>query len=121
MSKIDNRRRPAVNHLQAAAELTPEHVRRTEQRRGEIAGCEVLQQRMVGMSAFELRLPHMVMGVDKAWTDDFVHAIDDLGVVRGNVRLHFDDLVTLDQDVRLDGFDMVVLAVYESCSILEEK
>lgn len=63
------------------------------------------------MSAFYLRLPDMMMGVDEAGRDELSCAINDFGRLGWWVNLGGDtsDLVTLDQErMVFEGNDVIV-------------
>lgn len=66
MAVVDHRCRASVNHLHTAGQLAPESITRIQEPGGKIPSGHVLPQRLVGVSAFELRLPYVVMGVDEA-------------------------------------------------------
>lgn len=54
---------------------------------------------MVCMTTLELRLPHMVVSVDKPWRDNLTRTVDDPCLFRwwGNLRGNLRDLVLLDE------------------------
>jgi hypothetical protein len=73
------------------------------------------------MPAFELRLPAMVVGVDKARTYDLVGAINDLAIVRWfNVMRNFQDLALLNQEIGRSWDDVAVRIMNENGAILQK-
>ena len=60
------------------------------------------------MSSFELGLPHVSMCIDETRGDDFPATVDDFGCLRLDVPSNFCNLVAFNQEVSLNGSDVVV-------------
>jgi hypothetical protein len=81
----------------------------------------VLEQLLVGMPAFQLRLPAVVMGIHKTGADNFVRTIDNLGSIwRVDICRNLNYLVVLDQKAASGWCNVIVIIVYKECAILEK-
>lgn len=86
-----------------------------------LTSVHVVEQHLISMASLQLRLPHMVVCVDEARAAYLVGAVDNDGVRVGGgcVEIHadVDDLVAVDEDVGLGGYDSVVGVVEEHSSV----
>ena len=71
------------------------------------------------MSSFELSLPHMSMRVDKTSGDNFPATVDDVGRRRLDVLSKFNNLIAFNQEVSMNGSDVVVCTMDENGSSLQ--
>jgi hypothetical protein len=73
------------------------------------------------MPAFELRLPAMTMGVDEAWTNDLVGAINSFSFLRwDNLTRNSYYFAVFHKNVGLSGDDMVLCVVNQSKTAFEK-
>jgi hypothetical protein len=81
----------------------------------------ILQQQFIGMSAFELRLPAMMMRVDKTRADDLVSCVDYFcSIGELDILSELRDFPVLDEDVGPGGYNVILRIVEEDDSVLEE-
>lgn len=83
VSVVNDKSSPSINCLEAAAELASKHVFRGVAQALHGAFGHVVKKRVIGESAFQLRLPDMVMRVDEARRHSLACAVDYLGLRTG--------------------------------------
>ena len=95
--------------FERAAEVAPEGVGGAVERGGEVAGQQVLAQHLVAVTAFELRLPEVMVRVDETGAEDLGRAVDDLGRSIGGIDRGCDlgYSASLNQDIGSLGGDIV--------------
>ncbi len=84
---------------------------------GKDTGGHVFQQQFIGMSAFELSLPQMMVGIHEARRDDFFLAVNDFRTGwRRDVCFYPCNFVILNEDICSDTLDMVIGVMNEGCA-----
>lgn len=97
---VNHESSPQIDCLEAAPQLAPEYVLRGVAKALEVAFRHVVEQGVIGESSFQLRLPDMVVGVNKARRRDLAGTVDCLGATTdsdggGNLL----DDVSFNQDI----------------------
>ena len=62
----------------------------------------------------------MEMSIDESRRDKLVRAIDDRMASRWDVFRNILDVLAIDQEISLDGVDMITSIVLENCSVLQK-
>ena len=109
-----------IECFEEAGELAVEDVLRCVVVALHIAGGHVLEETFIGVSAFELCLPDMVMSVNEAGGDDLGGAVDDLGVgwEAGESSADLSDDVIFQEDVGVRSTDDVVVSIVnQGCAV----
>lgn len=98
---VDHEGGPGVDGLETATELAPEYVFGRVADALQVAFGYVVEQRVIGKSALQLRLPDVVVGVDEARRDNLACAVDRPGARAGGRDGGRDlpDNVPFDQDI----------------------
>lgn len=97
---VNHESRPSIDCFEAATELAPEDVFGSVAKALQVALGYVVEQRVIGESSFQLRLPQMVVGVDEAGRHDLLRTIDCLGLRTGcDGGSDLLDDVAFDQDI----------------------
>lgn len=119
---VQYKRSPSINRLQSSSKLSPEHIPRLVRITLPEARHQVVENRLLGMTPLELRLPQVMVRVDKARADDLAAAVDELGAGRRDETLaDLGDAVGLDQDVCVaEGFHVILVVVEEEGAASEE-
>ena len=122
MRVVDHERGPRVDSFHASRQLAPEDVLGRVGEARHVALGHVVEERVIGEAALELRLPEVVVRVDAAGRDYFGDAVDDAGVRwRGDGWGDFSDEVTGNEEVGVtEGGNVVGGSVEEDRAVLEE-
>lgn len=119
---VQYKRRPSINRLQSPSKLSPVHISRLVRITLPEARHQVVKNRLLSMAPLELRLPQVMVRVDKARADDLATTVDKLSASRCDEALaDLGDAIGLDQDVCVaEGVHVILVIVEEEGATSEE-